>query len=169
MARRNLLYREAGQAVDCISPYKLQYAARVAHTLAQAVGDMDVNLLGNAIEGTVEDIMSKGVEQMISKVVSLLLLCSTVSRSNWFLLTLATSPGLVKYDYEWVGLAIDLDDHFVSCLNNPESNDGNPPPKPAKEAWTNFVELLQNGNCDVLASTKLNRTPCGACNVAFAL
>nr|CAD7392678.1 unnamed protein product [Timema cristinae] len=37
------------------------------------------------------------------------------------------------------------------AIINPESNDGNPPPKPAKEAWTNFVELLQSNYpyCDV--------------------
>nr|CAD7576823.1 unnamed protein product [Timema californicum] len=99
MACRNSSYPEASQAVDHNSPNKSRYATRGAQFVidssqflnmpirprnvtfyvvtlssspAQVVGDMHVDSSGSSIEGTFDDIISKGAEHMVSKVVSLL-------------------------------------------------------------------------------------------------
>nr|CAD7445610.1 unnamed protein product [Timema bartmani] len=106
MARRNLSYREDCQAVDHNSPYKSRYATRgtqfvmdnsqfpnnpirplnvtsyaatLSSTPAQVVGDVDVDSSGSSIKGTLYDIISKGVEQMISKVVLLLVTMASLA------------------------------------------------------------------------------------------
>nr|CAD7442966.1 unnamed protein product [Timema bartmani] len=48
------------------------YVATFSSTPAQVVGDMDVDSSESSIEGALNDIISKGVEQMVSKVESLL-------------------------------------------------------------------------------------------------
>nr|CAD7432968.1 unnamed protein product [Timema monikensis] len=118
MARRNLSYREAGQAVDRNSSYKSHYATRGAQfvmdnyqfpnmpirprnvtsyvatlssTPEQVAGDMGVDSSGSSIEGTLDDIISKGVEQMVSKIVSLLVTVASSAPGELDLPSLVTT------------------------------------------------------------------------------
>nr|CAD7260574.1 unnamed protein product [Timema shepardi] len=67
------------------------YAANLSSTPEQVVGDMDVDPSGSSIEGTLDDIISNGVEQMVSKVVSFLVTVASSATGELDLPSLVTT------------------------------------------------------------------------------